>query len=200
MNRFSAWMNARVQRVAAQRAQLLVPPLLPWLTAQDGLILDFGAGLGHVGWEIGERSGRPVEFVDVKRYPYLCPGVEMKLLINGKTIPFPDKHFATSLVIFVLHHSPNPRASLEEVIRVTQNDIVVCEDHLISRGELFSEAIKDLVANCFLPHVRFQYRTQAAWEAMFSSLGLKIRARLFFESRYIFNFKHIAWHLVLPVA
>ena len=133
-------------------------------------------------------------YLDVKNYPYACPGVKVEVF-DGKTIPYPDKAFDTTLIIFVLHHVPNPVASLREVMRVTSSDIILCEDWVRSKKEMVVEAIKDTVTNCFLPHMWMQYKLESDWEVMFAGLGLKIKNKTHFRSRYIFNFDHVAWQL-----
>jgi SAM-dependent methyltransferase len=187
-------LNDYVQKVAMQRAHPVVEPLLPWLMDGTGRILDFGCGLGHVGFLISEQTKRGMEYLDVRKYPFACPGVEIKVF-NRKEIPYPDKTFDTSLIIFVLHHVPKPLESLREIIRVSNREIVICEDLVRSKNELISEGIKD---NFFLPHMTMQYRIDSDWEKMFTEMGLIIKDKVFFNTNYIFKFKHVAWRLSVP--
>lgn len=184
----------RVQEVALKRAMEIVEPILPWMMNSDGKILDFGCGLGHAGYLISQQTGRPVEYYDVRKYPYPPEGVEIKVF-DGKKLPCDDGEFDTSLVVFVMHHVPNPPDSLKEVVRVSKRYVLICEDLMRSKREMIVEAIKDTIANFFLPHMTLQYRIESDWEKMFEEMGLKIEKKTYFQTKYIFNFKHVAWLL-----
>ena len=67
-----------------------------------------------------------------------------------------------------------------------------------SKGEIFVEAIKDGIANFFLPHMTLQYRIETDWEKMFEEMGFAIVEKTYFQTKYIFNFKHVAWFLSVP--
>jgi ubiquinone/menaquinone biosynthesis C-methylase UbiE len=192
----SSMLRNYINKLALQRVNPIIEPILPWLDDKQGKILDFGCGLGHIAFVISEKTKRQMTYLDVRKYPYACPGVKIEVF-DGKTIPHPDKEFDTTLIIFVLHHVPNPAASLREVMRVSSSEIIICEDLVRSKKEMVSEAIKDTVANCFLPHMRMQYRIESDWEKMFTELGLKIKSKTYFNSRYIFNFNHVAWQLLV---
>jgi ubiquinone/menaquinone biosynthesis C-methylase UbiE len=185
-----------VQEVSFKRAAEIVAPILPWVMNSDGTILDFGCGLGHIGYLISQKTGREAEYYDVRSYPYAPSGVEIKVF-DGKTLPCRDGEFDTSLVVFVLHHSPDPDASLHEVVRVSRRYVLICEDLVKSRREMIIEAIKDTIANFFLPHMTFQYRIEEDWEEMFGRFGLTIEQKTYFQTKYIFTFKHVAWLLAI---
>ena len=186
--------NRWIQQLAEKRAHQIANPLLPWLERGSGPILDFGSGLGHVGSLAAQHTGRPVTYLDIKDYPYTAPGVKITVF-DGKTIPFPEESFETSLGVLVFHHTPNPPAALAEVARVTKTSLVVCEDAIAGRRDFYVEAFKDTVTNCFLPHVVYQYRTEAEWEALFAASGLAVQDKTHFTSHYIFDFQHVAWYL-----
>jgi len=188
--------NRWIQRLAEKRARQIVTPLMPWISIDRGSVLDFGCGLGHIGLLAAQATQRPVTYLDVKDYPYTPVGVGITVF-DGVTIPFPDDFFDTTLVALVLHHTPDPPASLREVVRVTRTSLVVCEDAIADRMDFYVESFKDLVTNCFLPHVRFQYRTEAQWEELFAACGLEVGDKTHFESRYIFDFQHVAWYLAV---
>jgi SAM-dependent methyltransferase len=191
----SGVFNQWVQRRAEKRAEELAIPLLPWLRLERGPLLDFGCGLGHIGLLASQSTHRPVTYLDVRDYPFTPPGVDITVF-DGVTIPFPAGFFATSLVALVLHHTPDPPASLREVLRVTSTSLVVCEDAIASRKDFYVESFKDTVTNCFLPHMRFQYHTVAEWESLFAAAGLQVQHKVHFKSHYIFDFQHVAWYLV----
>ena len=186
--------NRWVQKRAEKRARELAAPLLPWLSQESGPLLDFGCGLGHIGLLAAQQAQRPVTYLDVRDYPFTPPGVRITVF-DGVTAPFTDGAFDTVLVALVLHHTPDPSASLREARRLARFSLVVCEDAIRGRKDFYVESFKDTVANCFLPHMRFQYRTEAEWEALFAAAGLAVRDKTHFQSHYIFNFNHVAWYL-----
>jgi ubiquinone/menaquinone biosynthesis C-methylase UbiE len=108
-----------VERVSIKRARQVVQPVLPWLQSGSGTMLDFGCGLGHIACIIKQETGREITGLDVRRYPYTCPGVKVELF-DGKCIPFHDGAFDTTVIFLVLHHTPDPRASFQEVLRVSR--------------------------------------------------------------------------------
>lgn len=59
------------------------------------------------------------------------------LLYDGRTLPFDDKAFDVSLLVFVLHHAADPEVLLREAVRVTRSTVLVVEDapsNLLERG------------------------------------------------------------------
>jgi len=192
-SKFNNW----VQGVGFKRAETIVKHIIPWLTDQNGKIMDFGCGLGHIGYLVSRETGREVEYYEVRKYPYPPEGVNIKVF-DGKTIPCEAGAFDTTLVVFVLHHVPNPETSLKEVARVSKRYILVCEDLMRSKREIFIEAIKDTIANFFFPHMTMQYRIENDWEKLFEEMGFTIEKKTYFQTKYIFNFKHVAWLLSVP--
>ena len=187
-------VNQRVQNIAIKRARPITEALIPLLDNINGKILDYGSGLGHIGLLISEYTNTNVEYVDVRKYPFTHPDVNITIF-NGKILPYSTREFDVSIAIFVLHHVPNPRKSLEEMARVSERNLIICEDLIKSRGEFFIEMIKDSIVNCFIPHMTLQYKIESDWEEIFSDLGLNVQKKIYFESRYIFKFKHVAWLL-----
>lgn len=177
-----------------KRAHDVIKPILHWFNNSTGPILDFGSGLGHIGYIISQESKREVTYLDVRKYPFTCPQINVEVF-DGLEIPYPDKHFDSSIIVFVLHHTPNPQSSLEEVVRVTKRNIFICEDLLISEKDIKKEIIKDTIANGFLPHMTLQYKIEKDWEKLFIDMGLSIEEKVHYDSKFIFNFKHVSWML-----
>jgi ubiquinone/menaquinone biosynthesis C-methylase UbiE len=194
MTSLSRAFGRMVERVSMKRAHQLVQPVLPWLQGGTGNLLDFGCGLAHVACVIQQETGREITGLDVRRFPYTCREVPVEVF-NGRSIPFPDGAFETTVIFTVLHHTPDPRESLKEVLRVTRRSVLLCEDLLLNRRQVLTETIKDTIANGFLPHMTLQYRTEAEWEQMFPQLGLTIREKKYHSSNFIFHFKHVSWLL-----
>ncbi len=88
-------------------------------------ILDLGCGTGHIAARVRQDYKAEIQGVDVARtqetdVPF-C-------LFDGNMLPFPDRSFDTTLIVYVLHHSMNPAQLLAEAKRVTSEYIIVYED------------------------------------------------------------------------
>ncbi len=182
-----------VHRIAENRASSIVKRILPLVTG-TGPILDFGCGAGHVVFQISLETGRCTHFLDVRSYPFIHPKVKVEIY-DGSTIPYPDNFFETSFVIFTLHHTKNPTALLGEIVRVTSDNIIICEDLLKSRRLIFKEIIKDMISNCFYTKITMQYRTEEEWECLFEDCALRIVKKIYFNSNWFLRMKHVGWRL-----
>lgn len=82
-------------------------------------VLDIGCGVGQVVAQL-ERRGYEAYGVDVsepniKRAKEVCPRCR---LYDGRTLPFPDQHFASAGAFNVLEHVEEPEAFIAELVRV----------------------------------------------------------------------------------
>lgn len=82
-------------------------------------ILDIGCGVGQVVAQL-ERRGYEAYGVDVsepniKRAKEVCPRCQ---IYDGRTLPFPDQHFASAGAFNVLEHVEEPEAFIAELVRV----------------------------------------------------------------------------------
>ncbi len=180
-------------RKANKRARLMVKKILPLITG-IGPALDFGCGMGHIGFQIFLETGRKVHFLDIKNYPFTHPKVKVEVY-DGGTIPYPDNFFETSFVMFTLHHTNNPKTLLSEIVRVTNGNIVICEDLLKSRKYIFKEVLKDMISNCCYLGITKQYRTEKEWEYLFEDYALQIVNKVYFDSKLLFRMNHVGWQL-----
>ena len=84
-------------------------------------ILDFGSGDCKCVKYFSNYDITPIDITSNK-------DCENLIVYDGKKIPFPDNHFDTTLCTFVLHHCKNQIELLDEIIRVTKNNIIILED------------------------------------------------------------------------
>jgi SAM-dependent methyltransferase len=120
------WADA----VMARRARRLVARIHPHLPA-TGAVLDVGAGTGHTAWRLRElRPGQAVHEVDVADLRLNGP---RPLLFSAPHLPFADGSVAASLLLHVLHYSPDPHALLAEAIRVTRGPLVLVQSTYVGR-------------------------------------------------------------------
>jgi SAM-dependent methyltransferase len=87
-----------------------------------GRVLDFGCGDGAMLVTAAERGARcfgidvrPEAIAEARRR---LPQATLRLIGIDDSIPFPDAHFDTVLMIEVLEHVPDERAALQEIARI----------------------------------------------------------------------------------
>lgn len=142
-------------------------------------VLDIGAGGGWTGELISEKKRAKVQLLDVEDFNRS----KLSLVIyDGKSIPFPDNSFDSSLLLFVLHHCKDPLAVLKEAVRVTKSRIIIYEDTYSSPFERVLVCTNDFIANSpiFLTdpvkmNMPYNYRKVAEWEKVFQDIGLHVR-------------------------
>ncbi|MEP1094374.1 MAG: class I SAM-dependent methyltransferase [Cyclobacteriaceae bacterium] len=131
--------------------------------------LDIGSGTGRFAKFLLSRGHevKAIDVVDKSEHPDLG----MKIY-DGKSIPFGNKQFDTSVLMFVLHHTDHVRELLKECIRVTQKTIVIGEDIMMNR-------IDRVLGNIHLGTSPWSkstkgFRTDRSWQKLFSFYNLKV--------------------------
>ena len=140
-------------------------------------ILDLGCGSAIIANEFQKFFRAEVVGADVGDHRILPINFH---LIDGFSVPFPDKSFDTVLINYVLHHSQNPLALLKEAERVAKDKIIIYED--LPEG-FFAKLCCIIHANIFDTFfkntAKTSFKTKKGWKEVFRNLGLK----LFFEKR-----------------
>ncbi len=140
-------------------------------------LLDFGAGNG---WMLNQLLTAEVEVgtataVDVQeRAEYHMP-VD---LYDGVRLPFEDRSFDASMAVDVIHHCPDPAASLREAARVTRRFIIL-KDHTyrtpIGFGTL---SVLDEIGNRkFGIPSRYRYQHDFEWDQILIEEGFEVCER-----------------------
>lgn len=112
------------------REETLAARLAPHLRA-DQHILEIGAGNGLVAEMLHRRTGARFTLLDVVDYNRSALPLHV---YDGRNLPFEDNAFDLALLVFVLHHNPDPRPVLREALRVTRCGALVVENDV--RGVL----------------------------------------------------------------
>lgn len=106
------------------REEIIVKHVAPFIPAQKN-ILEIGAGNGLVAESLQRQSGASFTLLDVVDYNR----TDLKLhVFDGRTLPFDDNAFDLTLLVFVLHHNPDPRPVLREAMRVARHGILLVEN------------------------------------------------------------------------
>jgi ubiquinone/menaquinone biosynthesis C-methylase UbiE len=169
----AAWAGAAAVLALLARAVYLQHRLVPRLLlrhlgADERELLDFGSGQGKNAHLLStlEPSLRITctDVTDRNRH-------FQTVRYDGRTLPFPDGAFDSTLVAYVLHHVPaadQPRL-LSEIRRVTRRRVYVFEDSIETRLD-----------RCLcLRHLggRFtegDFKSKTGWEAAFQAAGFRV--------------------------
>lgn len=123
--------------------------------------LDYGSGDGWFARElVAQGVVAEVVAVDVQPRPEaLVPA----RLYDGVRLPFAEREFLLSYAIDVLHHCPDPAASLRDLLRVTGRHLLL-KDHTC-RGSLgwLGLCVLDELGNRRFG-IPSRYRYQRGWE------------------------------------
>jgi ubiquinone/menaquinone biosynthesis C-methylase UbiE len=129
-----------------QYIQKQVHLLLPYIEAH-GRLLDFGCGdlslLKGLHRALPNLSLTGIDVVDTGMHE---KGIAFRTY-DGKTIPFGDRVFNTTIVYHVFHHCDSPKSALSEVMRVTKKQILMVEPVYRSELDLFFMKILDRLGN-----------------------------------------------------
>jgi len=131
--------------------------------------LDIGSGSGRFAkflWSKGHNVNA-IDVVNKSEHP------EIDLTIfDGKSIPFKDKEFETSILMFVLHHTDYTKELLKECIRVTSKRIIIGEDIMVN-------TLDRILGNIHLgtspwSKSRNGFKTDKGWQRLFVKNNLKL--------------------------
>jgi ubiquinone/menaquinone biosynthesis C-methylase UbiE len=172
-----------IYRGLKARAKRLVGRLAPHLPAGE-LVLDIGPASCTVPELLMEKGMRVVP-LDVQNYS-IADSVA-PILYNGDVIPFRDKQFGASLILFVLHHTPEPEKLLREAMRASSR-IIVYEDIVLSPLHKRVTSFADMLINLEFDNQPHTNKSDAEWLAVFERLGLNMIHREY--ASYALVFRH----------
>lgn len=158
-----------IQQMGKARSLNLRDQITPYLNLDDKII-DIGAGLGMVDYELMAKGYNvtPVDIMDLSLIETVKP-----IIYDGQKLPFKKDSFDTALIITVLHHTTDPVAILREAARVAKKVIVV-EEVYNSATQKYLTFLMDSVVNLeFFDHPHSN-KTHHEWLKIFKSLNLKV--------------------------
>lgn len=153
-----------------KRAVTIASNLVPFLEP-GSRVLEIGAGKGHVARALQAGGQLNMELVDVVDYNE----TDLKLKVyDGQHLPYASDAFDLSLLVFVLHHTPDPLRLLDEALRVSKDGVVIVENHVQGRlRQLVTRALDSIphfqhgVPICYHTH------TIQEWEELVSRGGIR---------------------------
>ena len=177
----SLQQDVRTREVAARMAALR-----PFVHSGEHL-LDVGAGTGDFLKIIGAGLGARIIGVDI--IDYSDNDIDV-LLFDGKIIPLADQSVDISIAAFVLHHTRDQAALIEEMKRVTRQRIVIFEDAYFTPWQWLFLVWNDFYANQIVGSIKafknfgklsivtmpmpLTFRRVPQWEAFFAARELRL--------------------------
>ena len=116
--------------VMERRAGALAAQIGPWLP-DAGPVLDLGAGTGHLAARLARERGLCVVAADVADIHVAGPP---PVLVSDGALPFADRAFSASLLLYVLAYPADPAAVLAEAARVTRGPVILVQT--VSAGRI----------------------------------------------------------------
>ncbi len=161
-----------------ERAHVIAQHLAPYFKPGQHL-LEIGAGKGLVAQALQRMTQTQITLVDVVNYNQ----TDLPLKIyDGRHLPFGEESFDYSLLIFVLHHTPEPLPVLREALRVARHGALIVENHV--EGWLRRQVTRAIDSIPHFQHgVPICYRAQTieAWQQTFARLPVRAELLARFE-------------------
>lgn len=136
--------------------------------ATGSTILDIGSGYGTVT-HVLRSNGFFVTAADVEDQS-ISPDLK-PLIYDGITIPFPSESFDVSLLLTVLHHTPDPELVLSEAARVGRQ-VLVIEDVYRNRLQKYLTWFTDSLLNFEFKGHPHTNKSRTGWSKACEKLGL----------------------------
>ncbi|HEX2898531.1 MAG TPA: class I SAM-dependent methyltransferase, partial [Bacteroidia bacterium] len=147
-------------------------------------VLDIGTGNGGLCRAL-RQDGFDIHPLDVANLSYF-PEVEPELY-DGKTFPFPDKEFDASLLITMLHHTPEPEKIIREAQRVTKGRLVIMEDIYRNSFQKYLTYFTDSLVNLEFEGHPHTNKNDVQWLALFKNMDLQLVYREEFRTLVFFT-------------
>ena len=161
-----------IYQILKARAKGLANTVSPYLN-KDELILDIGPASCTVT-EALIKQNLKVFPLDIENFSIV--DAVLPTIYDGYKMPFKDNQFDTSLLLFVLHHTPDPMEVLIEAKRVSRK-IIVFEDIVTSPTHKSLTAALDSLINLEFYNQPHTNKRDDEWKSIFSQLCLKVLSK-----------------------
>jgi SAM-dependent methyltransferase len=111
----------------------VMPHILGKISDVDGIVLDAGCGVGHMGQRFVRAGRTGIDLIGMDFQEELLANVTVGYtgVVQGDihNLPFKDGAFSAVLTSNALHHFPDPRRAMVEIARVLKpGGVFVCYD------------------------------------------------------------------------
>ncbi len=169
-----------VYQILQARATDLANKVQPYLNKGER-ILDIGPASCTVTETLIKR-GLDIIPLDVENFSIIDE--VLPILYDGDKMPFKDDQFDTSMILFVLHHTPDPAEVLKEAKRVSKK-ILVFEDIVTSPAHKSLTAALDSLMNLEFYDQPHTNKRDDEWRILFDELGLKLTDQTYSSSSVV---------------
>ena len=177
-----------VYKIGKSRAKDMVNKIKLFIKLNDS-ILDIGSGTCNI-CEVLLNKGynlTPLDIQDLSFVNNIKP-----IIYDGTKIPFKDNEFDKSLILTVLHHTPEPEKILNEAKRVSKR-IIVTEDIYSNKIHKYLTYFFDSLLNLEFTGHPHTNKSNKEWKKTFEKLGLKLLAAKYSTSFIVF--RHATYYL-----
>jgi SAM-dependent methyltransferase len=137
--------------------------VIEWCEPGPGVTaLDVATGGGHVATRLRE-AGCTVVTVDP------APGMRADAIAPAENMPFAESSFDAVACRLAAHHFPDVLAAVKEMVRVTRDRVVICDNVFVSEVSEEADRLRDPT------HVRHYGAPE--WESFFELAGLAVAER-----------------------
>ena len=133
-------------------------------------VLDIGIGNGGLAHAMQKR-GVDLTPLDVKNISFFDD--IQPIVYDGITLPFENDAFDKALLTTVLHHIPDPVATLDEAIRVAPR-LIVMEDIYYNPIQKYLTFFMDSLVNFEFEGHPHTNKTDEEWREIFKEKGLRV--------------------------
>ena len=169
------------------RAKIIGNKLLGFINEGDS-ILDFGCGEMSISKYIGSQKSVSVTGIDTSNY---FIKEENYIKYEGGRLPFDDNKFDVVMAIFVLHHTSDLDFYLKELIRVSKNKIIICEDTYVNKKEEIFTKYSCYFSNILIGSLDMKrnFMSVSEWKDFFTNYNVKLQSfERFYPSKLKFPF------------
>ena len=167
-----ALRNVFLKPLLKVRARLLGPHINASVKDCDS-ILDLGCGDGVLASYLKKRCHQNITSIDTIDSNLTKMKVQ---LYDGQKLPFPDKSFDATMVVFVLHHCQNIEDMLREIVWVTRKKIVIFEE--VYTGDISKFFLewhdKGNILYSSKMDIPLNFKTRDGWKELFVKMGLNV--------------------------
>lgn len=186
------YLKGLLQRSIPARMAIKLERIAQYLP-EGSRILDIGTGNGGLCLEL-RKKGYAVQPVDVKNISFF-ESVQPQIY-DGERLPYEKGDYDVTMLITVLHHTPDPEKVFDEAVRVAGKRIIVMEDIYKNPFQKHLTFFTDSLVNLeFVGHPHTN-KSDAEWQALFADRGLQLVARE--EFRTLIFFRQVIYVLEVP--
>jgi hypothetical protein len=127
--------------VMKRRARAVFCRISPHMPS-DGTIADVGSGTGHNAELIRRQTSLMVNEYDVADLHWTGPG---PTLMQGASVPAPDRSHAVVLLLFVLHYPESASHLLRDARRISRGSVIVLQSTYSGALGLFVLRLREFV-------------------------------------------------------